>query len=286
MYRNIESIKNVIRDIPTNLFLKDTECRYVFSEHYWDHLEHDESENWSIYGKTDLDIRKDKENARFAYEQDKMIIETGKGCRYVIEEKYDDKTDYLEIIKNPVRNENGEIIGIVGLINNITDIYFEEMNNVNSGGENDFMTGLYNKIGFLNHIDNIVDASNISKKTPYVIMIGCVFPENAEECKADCMVLASNTIRLPMSDDKICARIAGEVFAIAKCFDSWEDVEKYVEDIEKRIQTLLSAFYSQDIMYVCEWEKINYNISQVFEELYNTVAIKSKMLTVDTPEIK
>ena len=60
--------------LPSNIFFKDTECRYLFATHYWNHIEHDVSEEWSIRGNTDLEIRKDKENAALAYEQDKKIL--------------------------------------------------------------------------------------------------------------------------------------------------------------------------------------------------------------------
>lgn len=285
MQKNIESIRNMLRDIPTNLFIKDTECRYVYSEHYWDHLEKGEDGECDIFGKTDVEIRKDKKNAQRDYEEDKKIIKTGCGCRYIIKENFDGKVDYLEIIKNPIRNENGEIIGIVGLINNLTDVYFED-NFMNSDSENDFMTCLYSKNGFLNNIDEVIDISKKQGKIAYMLMMECVFPDCAEEHKADSMILAANTLKLPVTEDKVCARIAGEVFAVAKSFDNDEQVEAYVKDIENRIKLLISAFYTPDIKFACEWRKIDQNVNAVFDELYNTVSIAGKMLTTEAPEIK
>ncbi len=286
MQRNIESIRNMLRDIPTNLFIKDTECRYVYSEHYWDHLEKGEGGECDIFGKTDVEIRKDKKNAQRDYEEDKKIIATGRGCRYIIKENFDGKVDYLEIIKNPIRNEEGEIIGIVGLINNITDIYFEK-NNLISNSENDFMTGLYNKNGFLDHTEEIIKLAKKENKSTYIIMVNCVFPEHeAEENKADGIVLISNTLKLPVNEDKVCARIAGEVFAVSKAFDNDEQVTEYIKDIEKRIKILLSIIYTSEIRFACEWRKIERTAYATFDELYNTVSIAGKMLKTKVPEIK
>ena len=66
--------KKILKEIPSNIFFKDTECRYVFSTHYWRHLQGAEDPSWDIAGKTDLEIRKDKENAKLAMEQDREII--------------------------------------------------------------------------------------------------------------------------------------------------------------------------------------------------------------------
>lgn len=49
--------------LPACIFLKDTEGRYVFSTQYWRHLNTGNDPNWTIRGKTDLEIRKDKDNA-------------------------------------------------------------------------------------------------------------------------------------------------------------------------------------------------------------------------------
>lgn len=139
-----ETLRMILKEVPSNIFFKDTECRYVFSTHYWRHLQQDGSADWDIAGKTDLDIRKDKENAKLAYEQDLYILKTGKGVNYVIEVVQDGITEYLELIKNPVRNENGEIIGIVGLINNVTEKVMLEKE-LELYARTDVLTGLYNR---------------------------------------------------------------------------------------------------------------------------------------------
>lgn len=117
---DIDTLERVLLEIPSCIFFKDTECRYVFATHYWKHLNSGGDENWSIVGKTDLEIRKDKENAQKAYEADKRIIETGESTEYVIREETDGVVEYLQLIKRPVRNADGTIIGIVGLINDVT----------------------------------------------------------------------------------------------------------------------------------------------------------------------
>lgn len=106
----------IISDIPSCIFFKDTDLKYRFSSHCWAQLISDD-----IVGKTDLDIRKDKENAAKAMEADREIIATKKGCSYVIKSDIDGEVSYLELIKEPIINDDGAVIGIVGLINDVTE---------------------------------------------------------------------------------------------------------------------------------------------------------------------
>ena len=118
---SLAEVEGMLKELPACIFLKDTDCRYVFSTQYWNHLDTEGDPNWTIRGKTDLDIRKDKKNAQKAMESDRHIIETGEGTEYVIEENHDGVTDYLQLIKRPVYDENGGVKGVIALINNITD---------------------------------------------------------------------------------------------------------------------------------------------------------------------
>jgi len=120
IFNDIETMERILMEIPSCIFFKDTECRYVFATHYWRHLNSDGDEEWSIAGKTDLDIRKDKANAMKAMEADRRILETGESTEYTICEETDGVVEYLQLIKRPVRDESGKIIGIVGLINDVT----------------------------------------------------------------------------------------------------------------------------------------------------------------------
>lgn len=110
----------MLQSLPANIYLKDNKARYVFSSQTWHHLNTDNDEEWTIRGKTDLDIRKDKENARKALESDLELIRTGKGTSYIIEENDGDQ-EFLQIIKEPLFYEDGRVRGIIALINIVTE---------------------------------------------------------------------------------------------------------------------------------------------------------------------
>ena len=118
---SLAEVERMLRELPSCIFLKDREGRYVFSTQTWNHLDTGGDPDWTIRGKTDLDIRKDKENAKKAMEADRRIIETGEGTEYVIEEYQDGVRDYLQLIKRPVYDDEGSVSGIIALINNVTD---------------------------------------------------------------------------------------------------------------------------------------------------------------------
>lgn len=137
-------IETILKQLPSNIFLKDNECRYIFATKYWHHLKSADDPNWSIRGKIDPEIRKDKENAIAAHKKDMEIIETGKGTTYTIEINEDGVQEFLQIIKQPLFNEEGSVNGIIGLINDVTE--FELLKKkLRKQAITDELTGLYNR---------------------------------------------------------------------------------------------------------------------------------------------
>lgn len=166
---SLEFLEQILKNLPTNIFFKDLECKYVFSTHYWKHIKVSDNENWNIKGKTDLEIRKDNENAKKALEVDKAIIKNGVGTKYVIEYTEDGVLEYLEIIKNPVFDKNGNIIGIVGMINDVTQKVLQEKE-LEFMATQDKLTGLYNR----SYFDKFYNNENKDEIYPLaVVMADC-----------------------------------------------------------------------------------------------------------------
>ena len=134
----------MLQVLPSLIYLKDAKGRYVFCSQYWHHLEHYNDPDWTIVGKTDMEIRKDIENARRAYESDLRIIKNGKGTSYVIEENEDGQQEFLQIIKEPLKYEVGRVRGIIALINNVTE---QELlkRKLEKMSFTDELTGMYNR---------------------------------------------------------------------------------------------------------------------------------------------
>lgn len=137
-------IQRMLEVLPSNIYIKDAEGRYIFATHYWHHLEHNDDPDWSIRGKTDVEIRKDRDNAIAAMEADKELVRTGKGTSYIIEINTDGITEFLEINKHPIKDENGTVIGIAGLINIVTEQEILKKQ-LKDASIIDGLTGLYNR---------------------------------------------------------------------------------------------------------------------------------------------
>ncbi len=133
----------MLKVLPANIYLKDANGKYVFSSQTWHHLDTGDDPNWTIKGKTDLEIRNDKENAKLAYESDMEMIRTGKGTSYIIEEN-DNGQEFLQLIKEPLFFEDGRVRGIIALINNVTE---QELlrRKLKERSVRDELTGLYNR---------------------------------------------------------------------------------------------------------------------------------------------
>lgn len=151
---SFHEVERMLKKLPSNIYLKDSEGRYIFCTHYWHHLDKSDDPNWTIRGKTDVDIRKDKENAEEALKADMKIITSGEGTAYTIEINEDGIQEFFEIIKEPINNEQGKTIGIIGLINQVTE-YEQMKRKLEEIVRTDELTGLYSRYYFDEYFQTI-----------------------------------------------------------------------------------------------------------------------------------
>lgn len=137
-------MQKMLKQLPSNIYLKDAQGRYVFCTQYWHHLHQDGEKHWTIRGKTDVDIRKDKANALKAMETDRIMLETGQGTDYIIEENQDGIQEFLELVKRPVFDDDGNTTGIIALINDVTEKQLLKLE-LEKRSKTDELTGLLNK---------------------------------------------------------------------------------------------------------------------------------------------
>lgn len=137
-------MQKMLKQLPSNIYLKDAEGRYVFCTQYWHHLHQEGEKHWTIRGKTDVEIRKDKANALKAMETDRIMLQSGQGTDYVIEENQDGIQEFLELVKRPVYDEDGNVNGIIALINDVTEKQLLKLE-LEKRSKTDALTGLLNK---------------------------------------------------------------------------------------------------------------------------------------------
>lgn len=144
---SFQEFSRMLKALPSLIYLKDAKARYVFCSQIWHHLAQYGDDSFSITGKTDFEIRKDAVNAQSAYESDMKIIGSGVGAQYIIEENDDGIQEFLQIIKEPVRSDDGKVTGIIAIINNVTE---QETlrRELKRKSITDELTGLYNRVYF------------------------------------------------------------------------------------------------------------------------------------------
>lgn len=135
---------DMLKALPASIYLKDTQARYVFSSQLWHHMEIADDPDWTVRGKTDLELRKDRENGRRAYESDLKVIRSGQGVSYLIEEHSDGVREFLRIVKEPLKTKDGRVRGVIGLVSDVTE---QELmrRELKRQSVTDTMTGLYNR---------------------------------------------------------------------------------------------------------------------------------------------
>ena len=209
-----EMMKRFMHSAPVNIFFKDTECKYRFTSEICNLVY--AGENGSIVGKTDLEVQKFPEMGKMYYEDDKKILATGEGSQYINEFPMEDgESLYFEIKKNAVRDENGNIIGIVGIVDNVTERVrlekkVEELSII------DGLTGVYNR----NYLKYRVEEKKKKLIFPFtVIMSDCnylkkVNDQYGHEYGDILLKIVADTLKEEMPEDSPGIRMGGDEFMI------------------------------------------------------------------------
>ena len=234
-------IERMLKALPSNIYLKDAEGKYIFATHYWHHLDMSEDPDWTIRGKTDLEIRRDKENARLAYESDKKIIATGQGTRYIIEINMDDQQEFLEIIKEPVRDEEGDIKGIVALINNVTEQQLLKRE-LEVRAKTDELTGLYNRHYFSETIPKMISPKNfpisfISADCNELKRINDTYGHLVGD---EYIRMSALLLQLAAPETALIFRMGGDEFFIVLPVTEEDEARRMIEEL-KRMETLFQV---------------------------------------------
>lgn len=228
-------VEHMLKELPSNIYLKDSEGRYIFCTHYWHHLDKGDDPNWTIRGKTDIEIRKDKKNAAEALKADMNIIATGKGTSYTIEINEDGIQEFFEIIKEPIKNEHGVTTGIIGLINHVTE-YELMKRKLEDIVRTDELTGLYSRYYFDEYI------KNIQREEMYpicVISADCDGLKNVNDTYGhlvgdEYIRMASLLFRMVLPENGVAFRTGGDEFIILLPSTSEETAQNYLDQMREK----------------------------------------------------
>lgn len=228
-------VEHMLKELPSNIYMKDLEGRYIFCTHYWHHLDRGNDPDWTVRGKTDVEIRKDKENAAEAMKSDMNVIATGKGTTYTIEIHEDGIQEFFEVIKEPIKNKQGKTTGIIGLINHVTE-YEQMKRKLEDIVRTDELTGLYSRYYFDQYLQNI------QKKEMYpisVISADCDGLKKINDTYGhlvgdEYIRMASLLFRMVLPDEGAAFRTGGDEFIILLPSTSEEETQSYIDKMREK----------------------------------------------------
>ena len=231
-----EMMKRFMHSAPVNIFFKDAECKYRFASEICDLVY--AGENGSIVGKTDLEVQKFPEMGKMYYEDDKKILATGEGSQYINEFPMEDgESLYFEIKKSAVRDENGNIIGIVGIVDNVTERVRLEKK-VEELSVIDGLTGVYNR----NYLKYRVEEKKKKLIFPFtVIMSDCnylkkVNDQFGHEYGDILLKIVADTLKEEMPEDSPVIRMGGDEFMILGNGITEEKASELVANIQESLK--------------------------------------------------
>lgn len=132
-----ELLKSLMDNIPDRIYFKDTQSRFVRinKAHFTSFGIEDEQE---IIGKTDFDFFP-KEIAEDLYARERAVLKTGIPQINDIEKTInpDGSTVWSSVTKVPIRNDQGEVIGLVGISRDVTkeELARQELNRAKEKAE-------------------------------------------------------------------------------------------------------------------------------------------------------
>lgn len=264
---NNELMKLFMHNAPVNIFFKDTECKYCFTSEICNLVSC--GKDGTIIGKTDLEIQRDLELGRFYYEDDKKILATGEGSEYISEFPLENGENlYYEIKKSAVRDKDNQIIGIVGIVADVTKrIYLEKK--VEELSIIDGLTGVYNR----NYLQYRIEEKKKNLKYPFtVIMSDCNYlkkinDEYGHEYGDIMLRTIAKTLKEELPEECVVIRMGGDEFMVLcngvskeKAVDLMEHIRETLKKKSKEGLPLSLAMGSYTV------ENGNFSLQDVYRE--------------------
>lgn len=111
----------VLDNIPQALFWKDRSCTYLGCNRNWAKTA-GLADPEAVVGKRDTDIWSPEEAALYQ-EQDELVMANRMSVRHLIEQQHQagDKVSWIDINRIPIRDGEGNVIGVLGTLEDITD---------------------------------------------------------------------------------------------------------------------------------------------------------------------
>ena len=200
------------------IYIKDTQHRFTSTSSAFARLTG--REDWrELIGKTDFDIFPE-EHAKRYFEFERPVMENGQPLIAHEEPYYDEQGNlrWVTSSKHPVRSDQGEIIGLVGISKDITDIknyqaLIREMANY------DELTGLANRRLFTEVFNSVMKRTKRTDEHLALLYIDldnfkCINDTRGHIAGDKLLKRVSHCINNTANDCDLLARIGGDEFVL------------------------------------------------------------------------
>ncbi len=210
-------LKTVLNVIPDLIWIKDLNFKYVACNKKFEEVY--EIKEKELIGKSDYDLV-DAKTAKLFIDNDKTVLASEKPVIYDEYWTLDNKNHrgYYETIKTVMRNNKGDITGILGIARDISERVKKEKELLKYALY-DSLTGLANRANFLQKLENLINDRIYKDKMHALFFIDLdQFKEINDTFghSTGDLVLIESARRLEKSirKDDIIARLGGDEFVI------------------------------------------------------------------------
>ena len=244
-------LRTIINVIPDLIWLKDLDGKYLAcNSRFEQFFGASEAE---IVGKTDYDFV-DEELATFFREHDKKAIESG-GSKSNDEYLVFNDGSYegtFSTIKTPMIDEKGNVTGVLGVAHDISERIIREKE-LENYALYDTLTGLSNRINFLNQLKTLLRDRKSSKIQSALLFIDLdhfkEINDTIGHATGDLVLIEiAKRLKKITREDDILARLGGDEFVlvvkhISDIFIVRSIAQKIIDAIKEPIVIDVSTFY-------------------------------------------
>lgn len=236
--KTLETFLQVTDDF---IYIKDLNHKFIYASDAFAELSKHGS--WKeLVGKDDFDIFP-TEHAEIYYQFEKTVIQEGKKLiRH--EEPYHDPQGNLRWVtstKNPVFDAKNNVIGLVGISKDITDLK-EQQQKIERLATHDHLTGLFNRRALFDLGELYLHKAERDQLEVALLFVDLdkfkqVNDTHGHQVGDEVLTFFSQLLRESTRESDLVARIGGDEFVI--CMTSLPDVQGAAEKCAGRIQSNL-----------------------------------------------
>lgn len=240
----LETYKRVVDGIPLRIFWKNKDLVYQGGNTLFT-KDAGLSEKSELNGRTDFDLGWTKDQAENFRRDDLEVIQSGQ-AKLNIEEPQDHpdgKTHWLLTNKIPFRNDNGEVIGVLGTYTDISKRKWNEQK-YEYQANFDQLTKLPNRHFFQKNIENFLKVSSQPLAGLFFIDLDHFKTVNdslGHHIGDQLLVLVTQRIHDMIEDNCFFARLGGDEFSILARFHQNEERELTCK-LKGIAETILKSF--------------------------------------------